>query len=629
MASINYLSLLQKYTTPRWMILILDFLLTNFCLFLSYLIRFEFDVPAEEWLILKTSLPYFEILLLIAFYIGKPYAGLMRYTGAIELRRIAFTLLAFIGAVFLVNFTRYFFFEKPYLLPSSILIICFLLSALTLTTLRLTMRLFFINLNKEKTDKVKVLIYGAGEAGFITKRSIEKDGKCPYVVVGFIDTNPKKINLRVEGVPVYAQENLEKLILTKHVKKIIFSVQKPTKENEAFIKKIGLETGVAILKVPPVDSWINGELSTGQIRSLNIDELLGREKIVLENASIKQLINNKTVWVTGAAGSIGSELCRQILSNNPGKLILIDQAESPLYDLQNELLRAGFKNFELIIADVSSRSRMEKAFIHFKPDFIFHAAAYKHVPLMENNPAEAIRVNIKGTKNICDLSIEHGIEQMVLISTDKAVNPTNVMGASKRVAEMYVQSKNGTGKTRFITTRFGNVLGSNGSVIPLFKKQIANGGPLTVTHPDITRYFMTIPEAVSLVLQACILGKGGEIFLFDMGQSVKIDTLAKQMIVLAGLELGKDIEIHYSGLRPGEKLYEELLAQEELTLPTPHQKIMIAKERNHDAITTQNSVQILIDSIDDLSNTHLVAGIKKIVPEYKSQNSEFEALDKL
>lgn len=627
MVKSNYISLIQQYTAPRWMILILDFLITNFCLFLSYLIRFEFNVPPSEWGILKDALPYFEILLLASFYIGKPYAGLMRYTGASELRRIAFTLLCFSLCLFAINFIRFYVFDTIFLLPSSVIIICFLLSALTLTTLRLTMRLFFININKEKTDKVKVLIYGAGEAGFITKRSIEKDGKCPYVVAGFIDADDKKSSMRVEGVPVYKQQKVEQLIREKNIQKIIFSVQKPSKENEVFIKKTGLETGVSILKVPPVDSWINGELSTGQIRSLNIDELLGRDKIVIENLAISEQIRHKTVWVTGAAGSIGSELCRQILLNKPGKLILIDQAESPLYDLQNELIRNGLHNFELIIADVSSRKRMEKAFARYKPEYIFHAAAYKHVPLMENNPAEAIRVNIKGTKNLCDLSLEFGVEQMVFISTDKAVNPTNVMGASKRAAEMYVQSRNNSGTTKFIATRFGNVLGSNGSVIPLFKKQLAKGGPLTVTHPDITRYFMTIPEAVSLVLQASVLGKGGEIFLFDMGESVKIDTLAKQMISLAGLELGVDIEIEYTGLRPGEKLYEELLAQDEHTLPTPHPKIMIAKERTHNSEQTQLAINHLIDCIDDTSNSALVLGIKNLVPEYKSQNSEFEKLD--
>jgi FlaA1/EpsC-like NDP-sugar epimerase len=389
-----------------------------------------------------------------------------------------------------------------------------------------------------------------------------------------------------------------------------------------------LELNIRVQKVPNPKSWVNGEFTTKQLSKINIEDLHGRKPISLNNEQISKDLNGKVILVTGAAGSIGSGLTKEIAIYKPSLLLLLDQAESPVYDLQFELtnLYPDLK-FDVIIGDICNENRMERIFEHFKPNLIFHAAAYKHVPMMEMNPAEAVLNNIRGTKILADLSLKHDVKKFVMISTDKAVNPTNVMGASKRIAEIYVQDKNQEQKTKFITTRFGNVLGSNGSVIPLFQKQIENGGPITVTDERITRFFMTIPEACQLVLEAGTMGQGGEIYVFDMGQSVKIIDLAKKMISLSGLELGKDIDIKITGLRPGEKLYEELLANEENTLPTHHEKILIANTRqgNKDIIA---KVEILVNSLNSDQNNDLVQKMKEIVPEFKSNNSEFEQLDK-
>jgi FlaA1/EpsC-like NDP-sugar epimerase len=386
--------------------------------------------------------------------------------------------------------------------------------------------------------------------------------------------------------------------------------------------------------VPAYERWINGELSTKQLRSVGIDELLGREPINLQNAKLTDELKGKTVLITGAAGSIGSELARQIIHYKPAKLLLLDQAESPLFELEFELKNQLSSNsnikLEFLIGNVKDYLRMEQLFQRHRPARVYHAAAYKHVPMMEQNAYEAVLVNIFGTKIIADLSVEFGVEKFVMVSTDKAVNPTNVMGATKRVAEIYTQSLNDKpgNRTLFTATRFGNVLGSNGSVIPTFRKQIENGGPVTITHPEITRFFMTIPEACNLVLEAGCMGKGGEVFVFDMGKSVKIIDLATKMIKLSGLELGKDIEIKVTGLRPGEKLYEELLNSAENTLPTHHAKILIAKLNK----VPLDQIESKLDDLSELlmrgDEMEIVAQIKEIVPEYVSNNSIFTSLDK-
>jgi FlaA1/EpsC-like NDP-sugar epimerase len=388
-----------------------------------------------------------------------------------------------------------------------------------------------------------------------------------------------------------------------------------------------LSYNTRVLNVPPISSWINGQLSFKQIKKVKIEDLLERDEIVLDKEKTYAQLHNKIILVTGAAGSIGSEIVRQIIHFNPQKIILLDQAESAIYDLVNELKEFKQTSFEEVIADIRNNQRMENVFKHFKPQIVYHAAAYKHVPLMEMNPSEAVSTNVGGTKIVADLAVKYAVEKFVFVSTDKAVNPTSVMGASKRAAEIYIQSLGITTKTKFITTRFGNVLGSNGSVIPLFKKQIEKGGPITITHPEITRYFMTIPEACQLVLEAGCMGNGSEIFIFDMGKSVKIVDLAIKMIRLSGLTVGKDIEIVYTGLRPGEKLYEELLNNAENTLPTHNKHIMIAKVQPYNFENIKPEVLKLIELFETQDNIKIVKQLKSIVPEYISNNSIYESLD--
>lgn len=478
-----------------------------------------------------------------------------------------------------------------------------------------------------KTQK-RVLIFGAGNAGMITYDAISNDPTNSHKVVGFIDDNEKKIGKKINTLAVFSLEKIKPAIIEKYsIEEVIISVQNIEPSRLLQISGLLFELGLKVKIVPPVQNWIDGDLSVGQIKEVNIEDLLGRDPISIINPTFLDQYDNQIILITGAAGSIGSEIARKTRNYNYKHLILVDTAESPLYELQQEFVQNDTKNFTAIISDVRDLRRMEKLFQQFKPNIVFHAAAYKHVPLMENNPFEAVNVNIGGTRHMASLSVKHGVNNFVLISTDKAVNPTNVMGATKRIAELYVNCLRGKGKTKFIITRFGNVLGSNGSVIPLFKKQIDNGGPLTVTHKDITRYFMTISEACQLVLEAATMGNGGEIFVFDMGKSVKIYDLAKNMIILSGLRFPEDIDIRITGLRPGEKIYEELLADGENTKPTYHEKIMIARTKKIDIATISDKIANLCATSLKTQNLEIVALIKDIVPEYISNNSKYEVLD--
>ncbi|MEP6004913.1 MAG: nucleoside-diphosphate sugar epimerase/dehydratase, partial [Maribacter dokdonensis] len=455
------------------------------------------------------------------------------------------------------------------------------------------------------------------------------NAKSRYKVIGYIDRDAKKIGKNINGVPVFARRTLtEAFIVKNNISEIIFSIQnidsvKLRKTVEGLV-----DLPIVVKIVPPIEDWINGELKVSQIKQVQIEDLLDRAPITIKNSKIAMELMNKSVMVTGGAGSIGSEIVRQICNYDYKSLIVIDSAESALYDLQQELKQNGFHNFIPIVTDIRDKNRMNALFSEHKPNVVFHAAAYKHVPLMEYNSYEAIKINVGGTKNVADLSILHNVEKFVFVSTDKAVNPTNVMGATKRIAEMYISCMQKENKTKFITTRFGNVLGSNGSVIPLFRKQIEKGGPLTLTHKDITRYFMTIPEASQLVLEAGAMGEGGEIFIFDMGESVKIYDLAKNMIKLSGLRYPEDIDIKITGLRPGEKLYEELLANGENTLPTYHQKIKISKVRDVEYAKVRSKIdELCITNMFFSGNT--VKLMKEIVPEYISKNSELCDFDKV
>jgi FlaA1/EpsC-like NDP-sugar epimerase len=493
---------------------------------------------------------------------------------------------------------------------------------------RIAVKVLYIELKTPSKTRKRVLVFGAGEGGLITKRTIDRDSRSGMEVIAFLDDDKNKAGKKLEGADIYQSKKLNDLLSSEKVDEIILAVPNLPQSRKAEIIKLALEHNVKVSQLPPATQWIGGELSVRQIRDIRIEDLLGREPIQLDNSQINQKLKGKIVLITGAAGSIGSELARQVLNYNPKKLVLLDQAETPLFELDNEL-RKSFNEviWEPVIGDVRQYDRMKRMMDHFRPDIIFHAAAYKHVPLMESNPSEAILVNVLGTKNLSDLAADFAVKDFIFISTDKAVNPTSVMGSSKRAAEMYVQSKNSQSTTNYITTRFGNVLGSNGSVIPIFKKQIEVGGPLTVTHEDVTRFFMTIPEASQLVLQASAMGKGGEIFAFDMGESVKIIDLAKNMLKLSGLEEGRDIEIKITGLRPGEKLYEEVLSDKENSLPTPHEKILIAKVREYSYDDISQQISQLISLFDEQNNEKIVAQLKLMIPEYVSNNSEFQRLD--
>ena len=617
--------------TPRWIIIVIDLLIATFSLGLSYLIRFdlntELSIFKKEWEVLSKSILFYFIIKFCVFYALKIHRGLVRYTSIQDLRRI---LLASIisSLIFLIlSLIRKNYLDDYYLFPMSILIMEFIFSLTFMAGSRFVIKLLYLESIKSTQVKENILIYGAGTMGMITKRTIEVDTRNNQVAIGFIDNNNRLVGNRIDGLPIYSPDKILELKQQLNITTLIISIRNPNADQLKKVIENCLEAGIKVQKVPDPKTWVNGELSALQIVKIPIEDLLGRAPIALNQEKLRASLSEKTILVSGAAGSIGSGLVLELLRHNPKKIILLDQAESPLYDLENQLRQLETQTkLEVVIGDVCSLNRMQKIFDVFRPQIIFHAAAYKHVPMMENNPSEAIHTNILGTKHLVDLACQYQAEKFIFISTDKAVNPTNVMGASKRIAEMYAQFKNQSGSTQFITTRFGNVLGSNGSVIPLFQKQIENGGPVTVTDERITRFFMTIPEACQLVLEAFTMGEGGEIFVFDMGESIKIIDLAKKMIQLSGLELNKDISIKITGMRPGEKLYEELLADEENTLATHHPKILIAKTRENSSQLGQE-IDALIALFDEQNNQDIVMKMKEIVPEFISQNSTYEKLD--
>ncbi len=615
---------------PRAAVFITDFFICVASVCIAYLLRFNFRIPQAEIATFIYVFPSLLIVRLLSFLIAKTYKGIVRYTGTRDAGRIILTLA--IGSLFLAvsNLISYQLL-KIYLVPFSIIIIDFLLTAFAMVVGRISVKIIYNELINPSSEKSGVIIYGAGESGIITKRTLDRDKGMRYNVTGFIDDDKRKAGKKMEGIPIYHSSEIEELLQNKKVMHLIIAIQNISSANKQLIVNACFKYNIKILNVPPVKSWINGELSFKQIKKLNIEDLLGRDTILLDLEKLRSELNDKVILVTGAAGSIGSEIVRQIIPFGPKLIVMVDMAESPLYDLELEVTEYPSDRkcqIESVIGDIRNKDRMRNVFETFKPDMVYHAAAYKHVPVMENNPSESILNNVLGTCILADLAVEFHVPKFVMVSTDKAVNPTNIMGATKRIAEIYCQSLNNHNpKTRFITTRFGNVLGSNGSVIPRFKKQIELGQPITVTHPDVTRFFMTIPEACQLVLEAGALGKGGEIFIFDMGESVNIADLAKKMIRLSGLELGKDIQIVYSGLRPGEKLYEELLTSEENTMPTHHQKIMIAKVKEYNFESISADINDLIAMFNSQNNEMIVKKMKEIVPEFISQNSVYEKLD--
>ncbi|WGQ11134.1 nucleoside-diphosphate sugar epimerase/dehydratase [Pedobacter gandavensis] len=631
----------------RWLILFIDQIIVIWTLFMSFLLlhKFEYVELGYSNFVIYTSL--YSLISIAVFMVMRIHTGIIRYSNTEDIIRI-FMAVLFTSIIFTI--TSNVFFVPDFKLSSKwfpeVLIINFFVSSSLLIMLRVAVKnLFFYVKTMEPNDKKEnILIYGSGRDSILVKKALEGGNTDNLNVFAFVDDNADKINKHIEQKNVYHSKSIEALQRKFNIQKVLFVGDDLNINGKKVTIDKCIELGIKVVTVPQSDKWLYGKLTPNQIKDLKIEDLLHREPIVLTKNNILREMQGKRILITGAAGSIGSEIVRQIVGFNPEFVVLCDQAETPLHDLQLEI-EDDFKGAKthVVMANIQNRCRMKSIFEEYQPQIVFHAAAYKHVPMMENNPSEAILTNVMGTKNIADLAIEYGVEKFVMISTDKAVRPTNIMGASKRLAEMYIQSLNNEKnltlsndksivhqtetRTKFITTRFGNVLGSNGSVIPRFKAQIARGGPVAVTHPEITRYFMTIPESVQLVLEAAAMGNGGEIYIFDMGEPIKIVDLATNMIKLAGLIPDKDIKIIFTGLRPGEKLYEELLLVEEQTISTYHPKIKISKIISYSIFYVQNVIEELLLLNNSNNDLAMVKKMKEIIPDFKSKNSKYEDID--
>ena len=618
---------------PRWIIFSLDIGGTLFSLFLAIAIKQNLTLVGLSWEAVLNTFVLVFITNALVFTSIKTYAGIVRYTGIQDAFRISISVIGSAAILFIVNSVSYRY-SQEFVLSSVVVIVYAGFSFLILVSYRVLVKFLFAYAKNYKMKKKNVVIFGAADTGVATQRVLENDGASNINIVAFVDDDKKKTKKNLNGIQVIRYEDFTKLVPIQPIDELIIaSFTIPTKRKNELVD-FCLDHDIKVLSVPAYDRWAEGKFTSNQLQSIKIEDLLERDPIVINNNQIRAQIKGKRVLVTGAAGSIGSEIVRQLIPYAPEMIIMCDQAETPLHNIELELQERGTRiNCISFLADITNEKRIEGLFDSFKPHYVYHAAAYKHVPMMELCPTEAVRNNVIGTKIIADLAVKYHAERFVMISTDKAVNPTNVMGASKRMAEIYVQglSNEKNIATKFITTRFGNVLGSNGSVINRFKDQIEKGGPLTVTHPNITRYFMTIPEACQLVLEAGSMGNGGEIFVFDMGQPVAIADLAKKMIRLYGMIPNIDINITYSGLRPGEKLYEELLNDAENTLATYHDKILIAKVREvelNTILSSFNDLSLLVTSASKVSNEmELVGKMKELVPEFISNNSIFERLD--
>ena len=617
---------------PIWMILAMDVVMIGLSLLLAYALRYDFSSRVLDSATMWRTMWLTMVVSLVFFKMFRTYSSVLRLSSFVDIARIFVALFVSYTAVALACMVAPLVTDIR-LAPVNVILMAFIINFALMASSRVIVKMMFETIKAGGSSQTNIFIYGAKEAGVNIAKSLRVSMRERYRLRGFIADEPDLYDKLIMGVRVFPNdENLFDILTQKGVKTIIVS---PAKRNE--LKKEEnldrfLKHNIKLLTAPPLSEWNQRGLESGDIKEIQIEDLLQRDPIQIDIRKVASHLEGKRVMITGAAGSIGSEIMRQVATFNPYKLILVDQAETPLHDIRLELMDK-WRNLdaETIVADIANQTRMEAIFEEFRPQYIFHAAAYKHVPMMEDNVSESIQTNVAGTRILADLAVKYKAEKFVMISTDKAVNPTNVMGCSKRICEIYVQSlakklqKEGEHVTQFITTRFGNVLGSNGSVIPRFKEQIRRGGPVTVTHPDIIRYFMTIPEACRLVLEAGSMGNGGEIYIFDMGKPVKIVDLAKRMISLSGRT---DVKIEFTGLRHGEKLYEELLNVKELTKPTYHEKIMIATVREYDYDEVKDRIQHLIDVSYSYDQMKIVAAMKDLVPEFISKNSCFEALDK-
>ena len=623
---------LSSKVLPIWTILLIDVLIIVVSSLLAYALRYDFRSIFLESSTIDKTIVWTVIVNLIFFRIFRTYSNVLRFSSFIDIMRI-FVSLTVSYALLMISSVLLASYMDIRLAPVSVLFMAYIISFAMMSCSRIVVKMFYELLNFDGSHSANVFIYGAKEAGVNIAKALRVNLRNHYRLRGFIADEPELINKVMMGVKVFPNdESLIDVLSDRDVHTIIISPAKMEELKKSDLADRLLANNIKMMTAPPLSEWNGQTLNRTQLKEIQIEDLLQRNPIEIDIHKVASHLEGKRVMITGAAGSIGSEIMRQVASFNPYKLILIDQAETPLHDIRLELQdRWRDIDAETIIADISNATRMEGIFKEYQPQYIFHAAAYKHVPMMEDNVSESIQINVFGTRTLVDLAVKYGAEKFVMISTDKAVNPTNVMGCSKRICEIYVQSlakklqKEGGHVTQFITTRFGNVLGSNGSVIPRFRDQIQRGGPVTVTHPEIIRYFMTIPEACRLVLEAGSMGNGGEIYIFDMGKPVKIVDLAKRMISLSGRT---DVKIEFTGLRHGEKLYEELLNVKELTKPTYHEKIMIATVREYDYDEVKERIQKLIEVSYTYDQMKIVSAMKDIVPEFISKNSCFEALDK-
>ncbi|MDE7025325.1 MAG: polysaccharide biosynthesis protein [Paramuribaculum sp.] len=624
----------SRKTFSYWSIFFVDYLIVLLSGMVSYALKYGALNTMSVFYPLLGTLCVYSIFYVLSFKLFRTYAGVLRYSSFVDLRKLGVSAMLSAALVYVAE-TIFHPHEWLVHLSLSRILLWALFSIVGMWTIRIWVKsLYEISLRSKRS--IKAFIYGVRQGGISLAKSINIQPTSPYILKGFVSDGADIKDHFLMGLRVYP--NNEALVDEMKAQGATTLIVSPLKvealrDNEAMVNRL-IEAGIKIMMIPSAQEWDKkSELNYKQLREVNVQDLLPRDKIEIDMEAVGDLLRGKRILVTGAAGSIGSEMVRQIATFDPSCLVLVDQAETPLHDIRLMMSRNWPEcDAHTIVADISNATRMEEIFRMFKPEFVFHAAAYKHVPMMEDNPSEAIVNNVNGTCIVADLAVKYNANKFVMVSTDKAVNPTNVMGCSKRICEIYVQAldkfiKDGkiNGRTRFVTTRFGNVLGSNGSVIPLFERQIKAGGPVTVTHPDIIRFFMLIPEACKLVLEAGTMGHGGEIFVFDMGKPVRIADLARRMIQMSG---AKDVEIKFTGLRDGEKLYEEVLNDKEITLPTFHKKIKIAKVREYDFIDVKAQIANLIEISATSDDMTIVKHMKDLVPEFKSQHSKYEILDK-